>query len=60
MVFEVEMMVHPCNPSTQEAEARVQDQPGYIVPLGWRECFPSDGPICDTVAVSAAASKRTR
>lgn len=30
------------------------------VPLGWRECFPSDGPICDTVAVSAAASKRTR
>lgn len=28
--------------------------------LEWRECFPSDGPICDAVAVSAAASERTR
>ena len=27
------------------------------VPLGWREYFPSDGPFCDAVAVSAAAAE---
>ena len=30
------------------------------VPLGWREYFPSDGPFCDAVAVSAAAAERAR
>lgn len=30
------------------------------VSLEWRERFPSDGPICDAVAVSAAAFERTR
>jgi hypothetical protein len=26
----LDIMVHPCNPSTQETEAGVQGQPGYI------------------------------
>lgn len=30
------------------------------VPLGWREHSPRDGPLCDAVAVSAAAVERTR
>lgn len=30
------------------------------VPLGWREHYSNDGPLCDAVAVSAAAAERTR